>query len=99
MKLFTTSQIALLDRYTIENEPISDIDLMERASGQITDWILSKYNNDQNVAVFAVVFGQALPDDADNDIVGNELAAVNILLGLESDGSTVLHRGSEYISG
>jgi NAD(P)H-hydrate epimerase len=53
MKLFTTSQIALLDRYTIENEPISDIDLMERASGQITDWILSKYNNDQNVAVFA----------------------------------------------
>ncbi len=29
MKLFTTKQIAALDKYTIENEPISDIDLME----------------------------------------------------------------------
>lgn len=32
MKLFATSQIAGIDKYTIEHEPISDIDLMERAA-------------------------------------------------------------------
>lgn len=53
MKLFTTSQIALLDRYTIENEPISDIDLMERASLKITGWIINKFNNNNRIAVFA----------------------------------------------
>jgi ADP-dependent NAD(P)H-hydrate dehydratase / NAD(P)H-hydrate epimerase len=35
MKLFTTKQIAEIDRYTIENEPITDIDLMERAARQM----------------------------------------------------------------
>jgi len=32
MKFFTTSQIRELDQYTIENEPITSIDLMERAA-------------------------------------------------------------------
>lgn len=53
MKLFTTSQIAALDRYTIENEPISDIDLMERASMQLADWIANKFDNSNKIAVFA----------------------------------------------
>ncbi len=35
MKLFTTRQIAGIDRYTIDNEPIADIDLMERASTEM----------------------------------------------------------------
>jgi ADP-dependent NAD(P)H-hydrate dehydratase / NAD(P)H-hydrate epimerase len=35
MKLFTTKQIAEIDRYTIKNEPISDIDLMERAAREM----------------------------------------------------------------
>lgn len=37
MKLFTTSQIADIDRYTIVHEPITDIDLMERAALKMTD--------------------------------------------------------------
>lgn len=53
MKLFTTTQIASLDRYTIENEPISDIDLMERASLQISGWIIKKFSNKNRIAVFA----------------------------------------------
>ena len=32
MKIFSTSQIRLLDQYTIEHEPIASIDLMERAA-------------------------------------------------------------------
>ncbi len=35
IKLFTTGQIAGIDRYTIEHEPISDIDLMERAAWEM----------------------------------------------------------------
>ncbi len=53
MKLFTTAQIALLDRYTIEKEPISDIDLMERASVQMAYWIMKKFNANYKIAVFA----------------------------------------------
>ena len=32
MKIFTSTQIHELDRYTIEHEPIKSIDLMERAA-------------------------------------------------------------------
>lgn len=47
MKILIGNQIKDADRYTIENEPISSIDLMERASLRISDWInnnLSKEN-------------------------------------------------------
>nr|MBP7505567.1 bifunctional ADP-dependent NAD(P)H-hydrate dehydratase/NAD(P)H-hydrate epimerase [Prolixibacteraceae bacterium] len=37
MKLFTTNQIAAIDRYTIEHEPVTDIDLMERAALKMTN--------------------------------------------------------------
>ena len=32
IKIFPTIQLKELDAYTIENEPVSSIDLMERAS-------------------------------------------------------------------
>ncbi len=53
MKLFTTKQIAELDKYTIENEPISDIDLMERASLQITNWLVQKFSTERKLLFFA----------------------------------------------
>ena len=53
MKFFTTSQIAWLDQYTIENEPIAAIDLMERASEQFKIWIEKHYDFSQRIAVFA----------------------------------------------
>ena len=42
MRIFTTSQIRQLDLHTIEREPISSIDLMERAA----DRILTQFKND-----------------------------------------------------
>ncbi|MDR1594585.1 MAG: NAD(P)H-hydrate dehydratase [Prevotellaceae bacterium] len=39
MKIFIKEQIKDVDRYTIENEPITSIDLMERASEAIAGWI------------------------------------------------------------
>lgn len=43
MKLLITEQIKEADAYTIENEPIASIDLMERAASVCADWILEKY--------------------------------------------------------
>lgn len=53
MKLFTTIQIAELDQFTIEHEPISDIDLMERASMQITNWLVQEFSTEQKMLFFA----------------------------------------------
>lgn len=53
MKLFTTKQIAELDRFTIEHEPIADIDLMERASMQVTNWLLQEASTEQKLVFFA----------------------------------------------
>lgn len=38
MKIFSTQQIREADAYTIENEPIASIDLMERASRAFVNW-------------------------------------------------------------
>jgi ADP-dependent NAD(P)H-hydrate dehydratase / NAD(P)H-hydrate epimerase len=53
MKLFTTGQIAEIDRYTIENEPISDIGLMERAAQQLSGWLKSHYPSGCEMIFFA----------------------------------------------
>ena len=53
MKLFTTKQIAELDKSTIENEPVSDINLMERAALQITHRLVEKFNAKQKMIFFA----------------------------------------------
>ncbi len=53
MKIFTSTQIKELDKYTIENEPISSIDLMERAARCLTHAICEKWGNSTPVIVFA----------------------------------------------
>ena len=53
MKLFTSRQIAELDKYTIESEPVADIDLMERASMQISNWIVKRFSTEQKFIIFA----------------------------------------------
>ena len=42
MKLLVSSQIKAWDKYTIENEPIISIDLMERASLSFIKWFVSQ---------------------------------------------------------
>jgi len=43
MKLLTAQQIHEWDAYTIANEPVSSIDLMERAADACTDYILQNF--------------------------------------------------------
>jgi len=53
MKIFETSQIAELDRYTISNEPICSIDLMERASIKFTETFTKEIPNTHRIFIFA----------------------------------------------
>lgn len=53
MKLFTCQQIATLDKLTMMLEPISSIDLMERASERVADWITRKLGNIRTLWFFA----------------------------------------------
>jgi ADP-dependent NAD(P)H-hydrate dehydratase / NAD(P)H-hydrate epimerase len=41
MKILSAEQIRAADRYTIEHEPISSLDLMERASAACVKWLLT----------------------------------------------------------
>lgn len=52
MKFFNTPVIKAIDAYTIENEPVASIDLMERAARALTDAILERYTG-HSFAVFA----------------------------------------------
>lgn len=51
MKIFKAEQVREADAYTIKHEPISSLDLMERASKKISNWIKKKYNKNQKVAI------------------------------------------------
>ncbi len=52
MKIFTSKQIKDIDAYTIKNEPITSLELMERAAGKLTDWIADNYYFDVPVKIF-----------------------------------------------
>lgn len=52
MKIFSTEQIRKADAYTIENEPVSSIDLMERAANQLYQWIIKKVDNTHPFKIF-----------------------------------------------
>ena len=43
MKLFSADQIRKWDSHTIKNEPISSINLMERASLLLAEWIANNF--------------------------------------------------------
>ncbi len=55
MKIFSTSQIRKADAYTIVNEPIHSIDLMERAAIQAFKWISNKFNQKTTFSIFCGV--------------------------------------------
>lgn len=52
MKIFTTEQIRSWDQFTILYEPISSVQLMERASMAIANWISEHCKNHKKMVVF-----------------------------------------------
>lgn len=53
MKILSREMLALVDRRTMQEEPVSETDLMERASRALSDWLVSYYPPTTRVAVFA----------------------------------------------
>ncbi len=53
MKILNAEQIRLADQYTIKNEPIQPIDLMERASEAFVSWFVEQFDSTQSVIVIS----------------------------------------------
>lgn len=52
LKILSSNQIRHADQFTIKKEPITSIDLMERASSAFTDWFLDKFPHGVEVYIF-----------------------------------------------
>lgn len=52
MKILSVSQIRQADAYTIEHEPVSSSDLMERASSAFSNWFARCFSLPQTVVIF-----------------------------------------------
>ncbi|MFM7177162.1 MAG: NAD(P)H-hydrate dehydratase [Bacteroidota bacterium] len=52
MKILNAEQNRLMDAYTILNEPISSLDLMERAASKCAHWILQNTPKDQPILIY-----------------------------------------------
>ena len=55
MKIYTAEQVREADAFTIQNEPISSVDLMERAATGAYKWISKKFNKKTVVSIFCGV--------------------------------------------
>jgi ADP-dependent NAD(P)H-hydrate dehydratase / NAD(P)H-hydrate epimerase len=53
MKVFDAKQIHEIDEYTIRHEPVTSIDLMERAATACVNWITSRILPGEHIKVFA----------------------------------------------
>ena len=53
MKILTSNQFKELDKYTIEHEPISSADLMERAANAIADELKRRWDTHTRFIIFA----------------------------------------------
>ncbi|TVR72566.1 MAG: NAD(P)H-hydrate dehydratase [Marinilabiliales bacterium] len=53
MKILTTNQIREADLFTIENEPVSSLNLMERAAGAIAGWFFENLPAGEQIMIFA----------------------------------------------
>lgn len=53
MKIFRAEQMREIDSFTIENEPVRSIDLMERAAMRLTGWYVRHFHTNRKVVIFA----------------------------------------------
>jgi NAD(P)H-hydrate epimerase len=51
MKILSPTQIKELDHYTIQNEPIKSIDLMERASNAFVAWFIKQFPDTEKMPI------------------------------------------------
>jgi hydroxyethylthiazole kinase-like uncharacterized protein yjeF len=52
VKIFSALQIKEWDAFTIKNEPVASVELMERAAKACSDWILQNFNHAASFKIF-----------------------------------------------
>ncbi|HEY6503767.1 MAG TPA: NAD(P)H-hydrate dehydratase [Chitinophagaceae bacterium] len=52
MKILNAEEIRLWDQYTIRQEPVLSIDLMERAAGKCADWLEENFRGNIHYSIF-----------------------------------------------
>ena len=52
MKILSVEQIREADKYTIENEPIESVDLMERAATKVFEWLYRRAPREKTIKIF-----------------------------------------------
>ena len=52
MKILSAEEIRLWDQYTIEQEPIASIHLMERAAGKCGEWLLQQFPDASSFGIY-----------------------------------------------
>lgn len=55
MKIFSATQIKNWDSFTIKNEPVASVDLMERAAKACVNWVINKF---QRIISFKIFCGK-----------------------------------------
>ena len=75
MKIFSREQISYIDRQTKILEPILEIDLMERASKALAEWLIAHYPVSSKIAVIAGTGNNG----------GDALAVARLLLKINMD--------------
>ncbi len=88
IKIFTTEKVKELDQYTIINEPVTSIDLVERASVVFIREFMRRYSKQNRIVVFA---GQG-NNGAD------ALAISRLLINEEYKVETFLFNPTQYLS-
>lgn len=86
MKIFQCDQINDIDAYTINNEPISSIDLMERAAISIFNWFVSKFSSIHPVFIFV----------GPGNNGGDGLALARLLIDVGYNVNTIVLSSSSY---
>ncbi|HEY2581502.1 MAG TPA: NAD(P)H-hydrate dehydratase [Mucilaginibacter sp.] len=90
LPLLTSSQIRVADAYTIANEPIASIDLMERASKAFVGWFVNRFSDKkQSISIYCGTGnnggdGLAIARMLD----GHQYRSVNVKIARFSDKST-----------
>lgn len=70
-KILSANQIRTADTYTIEYEPVTSIELMERASIAFVNWFIHNFDNDSIIKIFCGIGNNG----------GDGLAIARILIG------------------
>ncbi len=81
MKILSVEQLQSLDQYSIDHEPISSLNLMERAAMACVDWILDHF---ETAPEFVIVCGPG-NNGGDGLAIGRMLAAAGRTVSLYAD--------------